>query len=50
MPTKESIKQEELEQELKKHGKWDDVKQLNSNSLNKILLEHKRLFVSTKKS
>jgi len=69
MPTKESIKQEELEQELKKHGKWDDVKQLDTNALNKILLEHlwdddlidvlkkyvqysehKRLFVSDKKS
>jgi len=69
MPPKGSIKREELEQELKKHGKWDDVKQLDTKALNKILLEHlwdddlidvlkkyvqysehKRLFVSDKKS
>jgi len=40
MPPDGSIKREGLEQELKKHGKWDDVKQLDTNTLNKILLEH----------
>ncbi len=40
MPSKGSTMRKELEQELKKHGKWDDVKQLDTNALNKILIEH----------
>ncbi|RLF58890.1 MAG: hypothetical protein DRN27_04155 [Thermoplasmata archaeon] len=40
MPSKGSMMRKELEQELKKHGKWDDVKQLDTNALNKILIEH----------
>jgi putative RecB family exonuclease len=38
-PSKNSKKREELEDILKKHGKWDEVIQLDTAALNKIILE-----------
>ena len=39
VPAKGSVKRKQLEQALKKLGKWYEVEQLDTNSLNKILLE-----------
>lgn len=38
-PSKNSKKREEIEDILKKHGKWDEVVQLDTSALNKIILE-----------
>lgn len=38
-PSKGSKKREELEDILKKHGKWEEVDQLDTAALNKIILE-----------
>jgi hypothetical protein len=38
-PSKNSKKREEIEDIIKKHGKWDEVVQLDTSALNKIILE-----------
>ena len=38
-PSKNSKKREEIEDIIKKHGKWDEVDQLDTAVLNKIILE-----------
>jgi len=41
IPSKGSKIRKELEHILKKQGKWDEVQQLDTNALNKILLDNK---------
>jgi putative RecB family exonuclease len=40
-PSKHSKEREELEQLLKEHGKWDEVAQLDTSAINKIIMEKK---------
>jgi putative RecB family exonuclease len=40
-PSKHSKEREELEQLLKEHGKWDEVAQLDTSAINKIIMEEK---------
>lgn len=40
-PSKHSREREQLEQILRKYGKWDDVAQLDTTAINKIIQEKK---------
>ena len=40
-PAKHSKEREKLEQLLREHGKWEEVAQLDTNAINKIIQEQK---------